>query len=52
MAFKLNFIFKLACLMTFHACDTATIELYASNVFYFAALGLYDLIQFDNQKFF
>ncbi len=25
----------------FHACDTATIDLNASNMFYFAALGQY-----------
>ena len=36
--------------MTFHACDTATIELYASIMFYFAALELFDLIRFDKVK--
>ncbi len=28
------------CLVIFHACDTATIELHASNMFYFSAIGL------------
>ena len=30
----------MTCLVIFHACDTASTELNASNMFYFAALGL------------